>query len=430
MCSPTLWTVIDATRTTLPLSLPYLDRSRELPLDVTLGAKTPADVLQQFVDRALQIRFLSFEGMSWAKWKAFSRCFSVSALHSLLYLRISVTTQVDSTVPDSALFPHASNLRHLLIQISGPSAPIFSHIAFPSLTTIQITLQKIYIDRRTAIPVYPMVKLGQLLDILRLSPLLEDVNITLHKLTTEPGASHHPVPLPRLRDFIITCSPTPFPLLMSIDFPPTAYILARTGLEGECPTHDLMFSFGQQLSPLISGSDELVFYFSDAPVQFALQLNRGGATRAQFEYRFANCPMPPEQTFTFLKECPLDTIQRFAIRGWKVQRDTIKDQVSGTMRNLVNVETLLLKSSPHFLSLLLPAVQGGRLLFPTLKTLTIDDKQEIPLQELIQVLRVRAEAGFPLERVVLRAWHFEEAASGLRQFVENIECGGDADFQI
>jgi len=44
-------------------------------------------------------------------------------------------------VPDSGLFPHASNLRNLFIQIIGPSAPIFSHIAFPSLTTIEIDFE-------------------------------------------------------------------------------------------------------------------------------------------------------------------------------------------------------------------------------------------------------------------------------------------------
>ena len=68
------------------------------------------------------------------------------------------------------------------------------------------------------------------------------------------------------------------------------------------------------------------------------------------------------------------------------------------------------KSPPSPPPLLLPTVQGDRLPCPTLKTLVVDDDQEIP-QELIQGLRVWAEAGFPLERVVFRAWHFEEAAS-------------------
>jgi len=432
MSSPTLWAIMDTTCMIPPLTLLYLDRSRASPLDITLGVKTPEYILQQFVDRAPQIRLLSFEMVPWHRWKAISERFSASALYTLLNLRISVSTRFGSKLLDSAQFPHASNLRHLFIQIAGPGAPIFPHIRFPSLTTIQITWKTGYTitDRSSAISIHP-VTLGHLLDTLRSSPLLEDVSITLHGLilVPRPGASYHPVPLPRLRDFFITCSHTPFPLLTSFDFPPTACVLARTGREGECPSRDRMFSLGQRLSPLISGSDELIFYSSDAFV-FTLRFNRGGETRVQFEYLLMNPPMSLEQSLTFLEACSLDTIRRFAIGGRRVRRDVTNDQVSGTMRNLTNIETLLLGGCLHILPLLLPAVQGGRLPCPTLKTLAIDDNQDLPLQKLIQVLRVRAEAGFPLERVVLRAWHFERVPSELRQFVENVECGLDADFRI
>ena len=103
------------------------------------------------------------------------------------------------------------------------------------------------------------------------------------------------------------------------------------------------------------------------------------------------------------------------------------DQVSGTTRNLTNIEPHPLKNSLHFLPLLFPTVQSGRLPCPTLKTLVIDENQKTSLQELIQVLRVRAEAGFPLERVVLRAW---AAPSELLQFVKDVECGGASDFHM
>ena len=118
-----------------------------------------------------------------------------------------------------------------------------------------------------------------------------------------------------------------------------------------------MFSLGRQLSPLISGSDELTFYFSDTLILFILQFNRDGETRVRLDYWIADYPMPLKQTLTFLEVSPLDTIRRFAIGGRKVQRDMTNDQVSDTMRNLTNIETLLLKSSLHFLPLLLPAVQ-------------------------------------------------------------------------
>jgi len=137
--SPALWTITNTACMTPPLTLLYLNRSSALPLDVTLGAEAPAHILQQLVTRAPQIGRLSFEAMSWARWKAFSERLSISPLPTLLDLRISVNTRVDSAVQDSPLFPHAFNLRHLFIQVSGPSAPIFSHIAFPSLTKVQIT---------------------------------------------------------------------------------------------------------------------------------------------------------------------------------------------------------------------------------------------------------------------------------------------------
>ena len=99
------------------------------------------------------------------------------------------------------------------------------------------------------------------------------------------------------------------------------------------------------------------------------------------------------------------------------------DQVSGAMQNLTNVETLVLKNSIHLLHLLLPAIQGGRPPCPRLQTLTIDNNQEIPRQELVRVARARAEAGFPLQKVILGAESFEKMASELHQFVEDVSMG-------
>jgi len=75
---------------------------------------------------------------------------------------------------------------------------------------------------------------------------------------------------------------------------------------------------------------------------------------------------------------PLDTIRLFVIGGRKVQKYVTNDQISGTMRNLTNVETLLLKGPLHFLPLLLPTVRSGRLPCPTLKTLVIDENGRPP----------------------------------------------------
>ena len=61
--SAALWTITDTTCMAPALIELYLNRSRASPLDVILGAKAPAYILQQFIDRAPQIRLLSFEGV-------------------------------------------------------------------------------------------------------------------------------------------------------------------------------------------------------------------------------------------------------------------------------------------------------------------------------------------------------------------------------
>lgn len=233
---PTHRAIADAACMAPPLMQLYLDRSGTLPLDITLGAKTPTDILKQFVGRAPQIRLLSFEMVPWSRWKVISAHFSVSTLPTLLHLRIPVDTRDENTVPDSALFPHAFNLRHLSILVSGRSVPILSYIAFPNLAAIHISFRGSYVGRRRVAPVRPIATLGQLLDIFRSLPLLEDVYLTFRVLTTEPGVSHQIVPLPRLRKFITSCNPTPTPLLTSIDSPLRGFWHGRLMRETIQPT--------------------------------------------------------------------------------------------------------------------------------------------------------------------------------------------------
>ena len=407
---------------TAPLVELYLDRSRASPLDVTLGEATTAHILQQFVDRAPQIGSLSSVKMSWARWRAVSERFSVSALPTLLNLHIFATTQTDSTAPDSALFPQALNLRHLSIKISGPSAPIWSHLAFPSLTNIQISCWAGG-GRRFRMTV------GQLLGVLRSSPLLEDAHLKIDSLTTEPGVPHRSVPLPRLRKLSMSCSPTPVPILASITFPPAACILVLAHEGPQLWTHDSMVSLGQHLSPLVSGSDELIFYATDYYNMSTLHFKRDGETRIEFEYRVPGGIIPLEETFAFVTASPLDAIRRFVIGGRKIQRDVANDQVSRAIRNMRSIETLVLINTPHLLPLLLPAIHDGQLPCPTLETLAIDDNQEIPRKELVQVAKARAEAGFPLQRVILRTGYSEEVAGELCQFVGSVEHGEDVEFE-
>ena len=419
---PTIWTAIDSTCMTPPLMQLYLDRSRMLPLDITLGTKTRAHVLQQFVDRAPQIRLLSFEMMPRSRWMALSERFSISALPALLGLWISVNTQAESgaPAPDPALFPHAFNLRHLSIDIFGPTGPIWSHIAFPSLTSIHIDFRGGYLRREfPAAPAPPIAMLDWLLDVFLSSPLLEDVHLAFRTLVTGREDTHRPVTLPRLQKFYISCSPTPVPLLMSITFPPTARILARTNVEN-LPIRDEMLSLGQHLSPLVSGSNELSFYVSETSALFTLHFKRDGETRVDFQYYGTYYCILLGQVLAFVTACPLDAVRRFGIGGRRVEREVTNDQVSGVMRNLINVETLTLKNSTHLLHLLLPVIQDGPPPCPRLKTLRMDGDQEVPHQEFVQVARARAEAGFPLQRVVLGTESFKKVASELRQFVEDV----------
>jgi len=144
----------------------------------------------------------------------------------------------------------------------------------------------------------------------------------------------------------------------------------------------------------------------------------------------ARDPLPLDETFTFIAACPLGAVRHFVIGGRKVQEEVTGDRVSRTMRNLRSVETLVLQNTPHLLPLLLPAIQGDQPPCPTLKTLVIEDDRETLHQELVQVVKARAEAGFPLKRVILSAEYFEEVAGELRQFVEDVGCEEDAEYEF
>ena len=174
---------------TTPLVQLYLDRSKApLMLRCHSESKDPSAHSAAIRGPCTQIRLLSFEMMSWSRWKATSERFSASSLPTLLDLHIPATTNVDPTAPDFALFPPAFNLGHLPIQVYGPS-PIWSYIAFPDLTGIRVGL-----DAKQR----PIVLLGKLFYVVRSSPLLEDVHLEFGIPALEPGVSHHPVSLPRL----------------------------------------------------------------------------------------------------------------------------------------------------------------------------------------------------------------------------------------
>jgi len=395
----------------------HLDRSKASSLDVTLAETTPAHIFQQFLDRARQIGLLSFEMMSWSQWKAISQQFAVSALPALADLRISAGTQDDSTAPDSAIFSHASNLRHLSIRISGPSTPIWSQIAFPSLTSIRIRLGG---------ELHPITMVGQLLDVLRSSPLLENVHLSFWTLTVERGIPYRRVSLPCLRNLFISCRPTPILILASITLPPSASVLARAGVEESFP-RDLVSSLERNLFPLISGSDELVFSHSMRFIQSTLHFKKDGETRFKLDNAGSSHPLPLAESLRFIATCPLDTIRRFVIEG-RIRSEVTNDRVSRTLRNLRNVETLVLKGTTYLLPLLFPATQHDQHPCPTLKTLAIDDDNAIPHRELVPVVKARSEAGFPLRRVILCAKYFEAVAGELRQFVGDVEYGEYTEF--
>ena len=406
---------MDTTRMTPSLVQLYLDRSKASPLDVTLGVETRDRSLQQLVDRASQVRQLSFTKMGWWKWKTIAKRFSVSPLPALSHLQFFAVIPANAAAPDSAIFPHAVNLRHLFIQSSGPSTPIWSHISFPSLTSIRIEFE----GKRE-----PITMLGQLLGVLRSSPLLEDVHLGLRTLATEPGVSYRPVPLHRLRKLVLSCEPTPI-LLTSIIFPPTACVLARVTVV-ERRIHSPTFPLGQHLSPLILGSDELIFSVSIMSMLSTVHFKKDGDTRVKFEYYGSSDPATLDRTLTFATACPLDAIRRFVIAG--IRNCEANDQISQTMRNLTSVKTLVLKDSRHSISLLCPEVQGGQLPFPALETLMIDDNHDSTHKALVRVAKGRAEAGYSLPRIISRTKYPEELAGELRQFVGSVVHGEGVEF--
>jgi hypothetical protein len=259
--------------------------------------------------------------------------------------------------------------------------------------------------------------LSQLLGVFLSSPLLEDIHLTLFALLVEPGASHRLVTLPRLRKLSLFSTSASIPILTSIALPPSASVLAR--IEADVPSpRGLILSLGQHLSPLISGSDELIISHPVTSIRSILHFKKGGETRVSLEHFGYRHPLLLEETLIFTAACPLDTIRRLVING-RMDREVASDRVSRMMREMGNVETLILENAAHLIPLLLPTTQGDQNPCPTLKTLTIDDDEEINHQELVSVVKARAEAGFPLQRVVFHAVGSEEVAGELRRFVED-----------
>ena len=269
------------------------------------------------------------------------------------------------------------------------------------------------------------VMLGTLLNVLRSSPSLEDVHLVVGVLIPERGASHRPVPLPHLRKLFLCSNPTPVPLLISITLPPTACVVAQTHPNGLL-SHHPMFQLDQHISPLISGSDELIFSVSEISALFTPYFKRDRETRIKFEYGLSRPVI--RQTLTFVATCLLDAVRCFVIEG--VWQGMDNDDVSrAIIQNLRNVETLVLRNTTHLLRLLLPTVRHDQPPCPTLKTIAIDDDQEIPDNDLVQAVKIRFKLGFPFQRIILRAEYFEQVAGELRQFVEEMEHGGAAEFR-
>ena len=99
-----------------------------------------------------------------------------------------------------------------------------------------------------------------------------------------------------------------------------------------------------------------------------------------------NFSAPFCQNLTFITTYPLDAVQRFVTEG--IGEDVADDQVHCAMRELRNVETLILDNTTHILPLLLLSdARNHRLLCPRLETLAIDDDQKTSHQDIVQVVR-------------------------------------------
>ena len=150
-----------------------------------------------------------------------------------------------------------------------------------------------------------------------------------------------------------------------------------------------MSQLGQPLSPLISESDELIFSVLEISVLLTLNF-KDGETRVKCPFYGFNFSAPFCQNLTFITTCPLDAVQRFVTEG--IGEDVADDQVHCAMRELRNVETLILDNTTHILPLLLLSdarndARNHRLLCPRLETLAIDDDQKTPHQDIVQVVR-------------------------------------------
>ena len=140
-------------------SLVQLDWSKASPLDVVLTATVAVHILQQFSDRMHQIMFSSFE------WKAASQWFSVSALPTLVDLRVLARLILHSRVLEYSLvrpvFSPNSNFQSLYSRMVAHRVP----------NKMSIRLWRPDEGHPDTIP-------GQLLDVLQSLPLPEDTHFS------------------------------------------------------------------------------------------------------------------------------------------------------------------------------------------------------------------------------------------------------------
>ena len=220
---PPLWSRLDNETMHQDLVATYTDRCGDTPLDVTfssdLGPKNTA-FLVNVVPRSSQIRTMRFPCLPWLHIGEFSNAFQ-APLPLLREVDVDVGYSTDPPPFDLPFLAGATNLTSLSLHDNNRESGTLLHFVIPTLTHLTLRFDE---------PRVPVV--GELLELLRNSPLIEDLHIradTVQDSFDENSAfpdQFQPVELPCLREINLSWTKprSQYTLLAHINYPPSCSV--------------------------------------------------------------------------------------------------------------------------------------------------------------------------------------------------------------
>jgi len=229
--SPPLWSTLDNDTMHENLVAAYMDRCGGTPLDVSFSPVLTKDLqfLVKLVQHSSHIRKMRTPCVPWDHIVDISDAFKKS-LPLLRDVELGVSCDSPPPLFQRSFLAGATNLTSLDLSDCNALSGTLLHFIIPTLTHLTLSFSD---------PRIPMV--GEILELLRTSPLIEDLQIRADVMLDAPEEStvlpdlFQPVDLPCLRNihFSWTTPRSQYTLLAHIRYPPDCSISMQVRSDGD-----------------------------------------------------------------------------------------------------------------------------------------------------------------------------------------------------